>query len=287
MMLAAVAAIVFSSCGNNAKLPKAELNDDVDTLSYALGLAMSQGAKEYAAEAMKLDTAYMEEFYKGILDGMQDETDKGKLAYQAGMSIAQQLKNGQLKQFNYQVTGNDSTEIINTDNFLNAFINGIKGSEDTFLSKDTLNDLIPALMDQVGKRLAAEANKPNKEAGEKFMAEIAKKAGVKELCDGIYYEVITEGTGELPADTNTVKVNYEGKLVDGTVFDSSYQRGEPASFPVTAVIPGWVKALQKMPVGSTWMLYIPQEQAYGDRDMGQIKPFSALQFKVELIEIEK
>ena len=119
-----------------------------------------------------------------------------------------------------------------------------------------------------------------------YMAEIAKKDGIQELGDGVYYEVLTEGTGEIPADTSRVKVNYEGKLLNDTIFDSSYQRGEPAKFRCNQVIPGWTKALTKMPVGSTWMVYIPQEQAYGEREAGKIQPFSCLIFKIELLGIE-
>ena len=102
-----------------------------------------------------------------------------------------------------------------------------------------------------------------------------------------YYEVLTEGKGAIPADTCRVSVNYEGKLLNDTIFDSSYQRGEPAKFMVKQVIPGWQKALTNMPVGSTWMVYIPQEQAYGERDGGKIPPFSCLIFKIEMLGIEK
>jgi FKBP-type peptidyl-prolyl cis-trans isomerase FklB len=127
----------------------------------------------------------------------------------------------------------------------------------------------------------------NKKACQEFMKKIAKKPGVKSLGNGVYYEVITEGKGEIPADTSRVKINYEGKLINDTVFDSSYQRGEPTTFRVNQVIPGFTAALTHMPVGSTWTVYIPQEQAYKDGDAGKIKPFSCLIFKIELIGIEK
>ena len=119
------------------------------------------------------------------------------------------------------------------------------------------------------------------------MAKIAKKEGIKELGDGIYYEVLTEGKGAIPADTNRVKVNYEGKLINDTIFDSSYKRNEPTTFRCNQVIPGWTNALTHMPVGSKWKVYIPQDQAYADREMGQIKPFSCLIFTIDLLEIEK
>ena len=98
--------------------------------------------------------------------------------------------------------------------------------------------------------------------------------------------MLTEGTGAIPADTSRVSVNYEGKLLNDTIFDSSYQRNEPAKFMVKQVIPGWTKALTNMPVGSTWRVYIPQEQAYGEREAGKILPYSCLIFKIELLGIE-
>ena len=127
----------------------------------------------------------------------------------------------------------------------------------------------------------------NKKACQEFMKKIAKKDGVKSLGDGIYYEVLTEGTGEIPADTSRLKVNYEVKLINDSIFDSSYQRGEPTTFRCNQVIPGWKTALTHMPVGSTWMVYIPQEQAYASGEAGKIKPFSCLIFKIELVDIEK
>jgi FKBP-type peptidyl-prolyl cis-trans isomerase FklB len=107
------------------------------------------------------------------------------------------------------------------------------------------------------------------------------------LPDGLQYQVITEGTGEKPTISDRVKVHYHGTLTDGTVFDSSIERGEPAVFGVAQVIKGWTEALQLMPVGSKWILYIPYDLAYGGRDAGKIKPFSNLIFEIELLDIEK
>ena len=124
-------------------------------------------------------------------------------------------------------------------------------------------------------------------AGQAFLAENAKKSGVVTLPDGLQYSIITEGTGPKPTTSQTVTVNYEGKLIDGTIFDSSYQRGEPISFGVTQVIPGWTEALQLMPVGSTWMLYIPSNLAYGAQGAGSaIGPNETLIFKVQLISAQ-
>ncbi|RXK52625.1 FKBP-type peptidyl-prolyl cis-trans isomerase [Aquirufa rosea] len=140
------------------------------------------------------------------------------------------------------------------------------------------------------KQMAESAKQflPNKEAGEKFLAENKKKPGVQVTASGLQYEIVKVGDGPKPTASDKVKTHYHGTLIDGTVFDSSVDRGEAISFPVSGVIPGWVEALQMMPVGSKWKLYIPQELAYGIRGGGAtIKPYSALIFEVELIAIEK
>lgn len=131
--------------------------------------------------------------------------------------------------------------------------------------------------------------KTNLAASEAFLKENANKPGIKTLNSGIQYQVITEGTGTKPTMTDTVTVNYEGKLIDGTVFDSSYQRGEPATFPLKGVIPGWQEALTQMSVGSTWVIFIPPALAYGEQGTpdGSITPNQLLIFKVNLIKIDK
>lgn len=128
----------------------------------------------------------------------------------------------------------------------------------------------------------------NKSSGEDFLAANKKKPGVITLPDGLQYKVIKEGSGSLPTLNDLVTVNYAGRLIDGTEFDSSYQRGQPATFPVGGVIPGWVEALQLMKVGSVWELYIPAALAYGDTGAPpSIGPNQTLIFKVELLDIKK
>lgn len=129
---------------------------------------------------------------------------------------------------------------------------------------------------------------PVYKAGEEYLVKVAQQPDVKSLGGGIYYKVISEGTGPKPTQENTVRVHYEGRLVDGTVFDSSYERKEEATFPVSGVITGWQIALKAMPVGSAWEIYIPQYYAYGAQGSGKnIPPYSALIFKVELLGIVK
>lgn len=136
------------------------------------------------------------------------------------------------------------------------------------------------------QKLAEEAYAVNRNAGEKFLAENAKKEGVTTLPSGLQYEVINEGKGKKPSATDRVQCHYEGTLIDGTIFDSSIKRGEPAVFGVNQVIRGWVEALQLMQEGAKWRLYIPYDMAYGEHGAGEmIPPYSALIFDVELIKV--
>lgn len=133
----------------------------------------------------------------------------------------------------------------------------------------------------------AEKAKMAAEVGEKFLVENAKRSDVIVLNSGLQYEIIEEGKGQHPAADSTVQVHYHGTLVDGTVFDSSVERGQPAEFPVNRVIAGWTEALQLMPAGSKWRLYIPHDLAYGAQGSGRIAPYSALIFDVELLAITR
>lgn len=135
--------------------------------------------------------------------------------------------------------------------------------------------------------LQRKTGQKNREEGQAFLAANARRPEVVTLPSGLQYEVVREGTGAKPKASDTVEVHYHGTLIDGTVFDSSVERGEPATFRVNGVIKGWTEALQLMPVGSKWTLYIPYDLAYGTQDMGDIKPYSTLIFEVELLGIEK
>lgn len=283
-ILAAIAvATGLASC--TAQSPKANLKNDIDSLSYSLGMSQTQGLKGYLVNRMDVDTTYMAEFIKGINEGA-NKTSKKDIAYMAGLQIGQQISNQMMKGINHELFGNDSTQTISKSNFLAGFIAGTleKGGKMTMEEAQAYTQT--AMQAVKAKSLEKEFG-PNKEAGEKFLAENKTKEGVKTTPSGLQYKVITEGKGAIPADTCKVKVNYKGTLIDGTEFDSSYQRNEPATFRANQVIKGWTEALTMMPVGSKWELYIPQELAYGSREQGQIKPFSTLIFEVELLEIEK
>ena len=236
--IAAVAAVMMYSCGNGA--PKASLKSDVDTVSYAIGMAQTQGLKDYLVGRLGVDTAYMDEFIKGLNEGANAGDDKKKAAYYAGIQIGQQISNQMVKGINHELFGEDSTKTISLKNFMAGFI-------------------AQEMMRTIKAKNMEKEFGPNKKAGEDFLAKNAKAEGVKVLEGGVQYKVLKEGNGALPKDTSRVRVHYEGKTLDGKVFDSSYKRGEPADFRANQVIKGWTEALTHMPAGSIWEVYIPQE----------------------------
>ena len=281
---AAVAAVMLFACGNGS--PKASLRSDIDTVSYAIGMAQTQGLKDYLVGRLGVDTTYMDEFIKGLNEGANAGDDKKKAAYYAGIQIGQQISNQMVKGINHELFGEDSTKTISLKNFMAGFISGTTG-KGGLMTVDSAQQVAQNMMRAIKAKNMEKEFGPNKKAGEDFLKENAKKEGVKTLPSGVQYKVIKEGTGVIPQDTSLVKVHYEGKTLDGTVFDSSYKRGEPAEFRANQVIKGWTEALTHMPAGSTWEVYIPEELAYGERQQGaDIKPFSMLIFKIELLEVD-
>ena len=282
--LAAIAAVAgLASC--TAQAPKANLKTELDSLSYSIGMAQTQGLKGYLVGRMDVDTAYLAEFIKGVNEGAKKSVKK-ETAYMAGLQIGQQISNQMMKGINHELFGNDSVKTISKENFLAGFIAGTleKGGLMTMEQAQTYTQ---TAMEAIKAKAMEEKYADNKAAGEKFLAENKTKEGVKTTPSGLQYKVITEGKGAIPADTCKVKVNYKVTLIDGTEFDSSYKRNEPATFRANQVIKGWTEALTMMPVGSKWELYIPQELAYGSRDSGQIKPFSTLIIEDALVGNEK
>lgn len=196
-----------------------------------------------------------------------------KTSYAIGLSFGQHLAESGIKGIDY-----------------NSFARGVEA----MCEKKPLEiDIQEAqqLLNTYFTKLQAEqevASADKRKAGEEFLKENAKREGVITLKSGLQYEIMVEGNGAIPTAKDKVKVHYHGTLIDGSVFDSSVQRGEPAVFGVTQVIQGWVEALQLMPVGSKWKLFIPYNLAYGERGAGSmIQPYSALIFEVELLDIVK
>lgn len=193
-----------------------------------------------------------------------------KLSYALGMNVG----------YSYLASGISNLQV---DDFAQGVKAVMEQAEPTLSideAKTIINDFFMQLQEQINK-VAGETLKK----GEEFLAENAKRPGIVTLPSGLQYEILSAGTGRKPSATDRVQCHYHGTLIDGTVFDSSVQRGEPAVFGVNQVIPGWVEALQLMPEGSRWKLYIPSKLAYGERQAGSIPPNSALVFEVELIKV--
>ena len=282
--LAAISAVMMLACGNGT--PKASLKSDIDTVSYAIGMAQTQGLKDYLVGRLGVDTAYMDAFIKGLNEGANAGDDKKRAAYFAGIQIGQQISNQMVKGINHELFGEDSTKTISLKNFMAGFVAGTIG-KGGLMTVDSAAQMAQDMMRAIKAKNLEKEFGPNKEAGEKYLADNAKKEGVKVLPSGVQYKVLKEGTGALPKDTSLVKVHYEGKTIDGKVFDSSYSRNQPADFRANQVIKGWTDALVHMPAGSVWEVYIPQELAYGESQQGaDIKPFSMLIFKIELLEVD-
>ena len=198
--------------------------------------------------------------------------DMDSISYAFGLGIGQQL---------VQMGATD----LNVDDFAQSIKDVLSGGELKIQHREAQQILQEYFAKKEAER--AEKGKAAKEAGEQFLAENAKKEGVITTPSGLQYKVFKQGDGQVPQMTDKVKVHYEGRLIDGTVFDSSIQRGKPATFQPTQVIKGWTEALTMMPIGSKWQLYIPQELGYGPHQAGQIPPYSTLIFDVELIGIEE
>ena len=203
------------------------------------------------------------------------KTDKEKLSYAIGMNIGQGMKKDSLD--------------IDPAILSRAIKDAVTGSKPA-MTEEEARTIVTAFRTEMVKKQQAEAQKAgevNKQAGDKFLAENKTKDGVVTLPSGLQYKVIKQGDGPKPTASDTVVTNYRGTLIDGKEFDSSYKRGQPATFPVGQVIKGWTEALQLMPVGSKWQLYIPSNLAYGDRGAGgDIGPNSTLIFDIELLSIQ-
>ena len=286
LAIMATAALTFSACGNSSA-PRADLKTDIDSMSYAIGLLQSQYVRQAIQQGQVIDTTYIDDFVKGINEGVNAGDDKKKAAYIMGLQVGQQLSTQLVKGVNQQVFGDDSTKTISLKNLLAGFITGATGKTG-LMTPEIANQVAQSKMEQIKSATMTKQYGANKVAGEKWLAANKKKPGVVTLPSGLQYKVIKEGKGAIPADTTTVKVQYEGRTIDGKIFESSYKNGNgPVSMVPAQMIPGWTQALTRMPEGSIWEVYIPQQLAYKERQAGNIKPFSTLIFKIELVKVGK
>ncbi|WP_447554577.1 FKBP-type peptidyl-prolyl cis-trans isomerase [Vreelandella sp. EE22] len=204
----------------------------------------------------------------------EPETDEQRLAYSLGVTLGESMQ--------------ADIEDLDIDTFTDGMRDVFEGNDLALTEEEMMETLIAFQQRSMQEReeQAAEIAQMNQEEGEAYLAENAEREGVEVTESGLQYEVLESGDGESPGPENTVEVNYEGMLLDGTVFDSSYERGESVTFQVNQVIEGWQEALQMMSVGDSWMIYIPSELAYGENGQGPIGPNEMLTFRVELLGIE-
>ena len=198
------------------------------------------------------------------------ETVEQKASYGVGRQIGDQLTQQSF----------EGLEVSAVQQGLADAINGV----DFAVSREDINSAFQIITERMQEKQSAESAKA-KAAEAEFLAANGERAEINQTDSGLQYEVLTKGEGAIPTANDTVRVHYHGTFIDGSVFDSSVMRGEPAEFPVTGVIKGWVEALQLMPVGSKWKLYVPHELAYGEQGAGAIPPCATLIFEVELLEI--
>lgn len=262
-----------------------ELKSGSDSVSYAAGMSVTNGLAAFLKQQHGIDSTTMAIFIKSFEEVINAGDSPEAKAKAAGVDIANQLRSRMLPGIANEFT--DSPDSIISSLFYRGFIDAMK--QDTTHFKQQVAENYFRQKQEVDKKAKEEKlYGPNRDAGIQFLKENATKDGVITTASGLQYKVLVKGEGEVPQKTDKVLVNYEGRLVDGTVFDASAKHGDkPASFRADQVIKGWTEALTMMPVGSKWQLYIPQELAYGERNMGNIKPYSTLIFDVELVGIDK
>lgn len=323
--------LLLVSCGGNTSTPKASLQNDVDSLSYAYGVSLAeQGLAQFLEQSgviesttnleyeyqmkisaadstekanlqkelkTKMDALHKENAPKlnQFLKGLKESLNAGdeKTPYIQGLSIGNQISQQMMPQLTSMVFAADSTKEMNNEQIISGLFGALRNQAlaiPTSEATDYVQSRVEKAQEESQRISEEEMKADNKDAieeGEAFLKENAERDEVVVLPSGLQYEVIKKGTGAIPTSTDQVKVHYHGALIDGTVFDSSIDRGEPIVFGVTQVIPGWTEALQLMPVGSEWKVYIPYDLGYGAQGSGpDIKPFSTLVFDVKLLGIE-
>lgn len=256
-----------------------------DTLSYAGGIMLADGLIPYLLKH-KIDTAYLDHFVRGYAEMSVDPDDPAINAYLMGADIAKTTKSRMIKAWNKEMKGaNDS--IIDTLVY-KGFIDAVNGDTAIYGIKEA-GTVFKATYDSTLTERDERLFGDNRRAGEKFLERNKTRPGVVVSPSGLQHRVIVEGTGAKPKATDKVLVNYEGRLINGIVFDSSAKHGDkPSEFKVSSVIKGWQEALKAMKVGSKWELFVPYDLAYGNKSSGsKIKPFSALVFDIELVGIDQ
>ena len=252
-------------------------------LARATGITLADGMlqNDVLANRLGIEEDQVAEFLKGMEEGQRLFANENNKAHAAGLVAGVYLKNQRLPFYSRLYFENDSTKTLNLDIALAAFCHAHGSGQLQMTEREASN-----CQKRFTHALIADKYADNKTSGQQFLEENKTKEGVQITASGLQYKVLKMGDGPRPTFSDVVKVHYEGRLVDGTVFDSSLARGDPMNLPLRECIDGWAEALQLMPVGSEWELYIPQELAYGNESAGEtVKPFSTLIYRVQLLDI--
>lgn len=266
---------------NTEKVKPLALTSSADSLSYAAGYTATMGLLGYLQNQLHVDTTFLADFMRGYKETLAKGDDPAFTAYMAGTQIANQVKNQIYPGMNKDLEG--TADSLRVAAFHEGFLAGVNEDTTVYRAEDARN-----LYETKSKEIRDAKNAAYKAENEDWLKTNATKPGVNVMASGLQYKVLKAGTGAKPAADQTVEVIYEGKMIDGTVFDATSRHNgrKTDSFRCNQVIKGWTEALTNMNVGSKWEIYIPQELAYGAREAGQIKPYSTLIFTVELVGIE-
>lgn len=249
---------------------------DGKTFSYALGVAQGESLKMYLQQREGVDSAYIKYAIEGMNANLSETERKQREAFAAGLRIAD-MNRRNLPMFNQQAVGRKDSAYASLAEFQRGLAAAALGQPTTMKADSAM---------KIVEQQFAYQNEVYKRANRIWLENNKKLKGVKTLPSGLQYRVLTEGKGPVASDSTEVEVHYEGSLIDGSVFDSSYKRGQAATFRPNQVIKGWKEALTMMPEGSVWNLYIPAELAYGERAQQNIPANSTLIFKVEIIKVK-
>jgi FKBP-type peptidyl-prolyl cis-trans isomerase FklB len=279
----AMAAVAFTSCNNG--VGNTEIKADADSLAYEFGVANSGSLKDIAAMQFGVDSAYLDAFIEGMKEGaLQEKVDSAKDARNKGVEFGKQIRDTAKGLGDYAFEG-DSTKSINPVIILKGILDGHEGKAPYDVA--TAQENFQKKMEEIQNAKLLEQYGDNKTEGEKFLAENAKKEGVTTTESGLQYKVLVEGKGAVPTDASLVKVKYEGRFINGEVFDSNMEKDGTLDVKMeqSPVIQGWMEVLKLMPEGSKWEVYLPYNLAYGEHGSYRIEPFSALIFTIEIIDV--
>ena len=299
-MAVAVAAMVLASCGKGDVKPTfSEKTMEEDSIAYYVGRLNGDGFSQQVMQMgmpmqydCKIDSAYMEDFLRGVKTGAVEKIDSAELAYAKGVLIGQILPNI-AENVGRDVFAGDSTRTINLNNVVAGFLESLRPNKLTPEERKAeveriqkaCNEKITAVKTVAMEKKYGDYKKKN----EAYLKANAKKEGVKSLKSGVQYKVLTEGEGDVPADTTELKVNVEAKTIDGNVFYTNADRGTPDSFRIAYPqgplgLPGVLEAVKMMPKGSKWEVTVPAEQGLNVQETPDIKPFSTLIFTIEILK---